>query len=114
VATILYTDGREEPIEPANGSNFSLEEMQRVVEGHIEIVPCRDGRIMICNEESKILELERNQKATELAALPSAAERNEAIRQMRAHGTVVINTMGQDEEDFIAGNVLVCKNSEVR
>jgi hypothetical protein len=114
LATIIYPDGREESTEPQNGINFSLAELQKIVDGHIEIVPCRDGRIMVCNEESKLLDMDRNDKATALAALPSAEERNEAIRQMRGQGTIVINTMGPDEEDFIAGNVLVCKSSEVR
>ena len=114
MATIVYPDGREEPTEPANGVNFSLEELQRVVQGYIEIIPCKDGRIMVCNEESKMLGLDRNQKATDLADLPSPDERNAAIAAMRKKGIHVINTMGPLEEDYIAGTVLVCKDSEVQ
>jgi hypothetical protein len=69
---------------------------------------------MVANDESKMLGLERNQKATELAALPSPEERNAAIGAMRKEGIHVINTMGPLEEDYIAGTVLVCQNSEVR
>jgi hypothetical protein len=112
MATIIYPDGQEEPTEPANGQYSSLAELQKIVEGMIEIVPCRDGRIMVANEESKILELERNDKATALADLPTPAERNAAIADMRRQGITVINIMGLDEEDYIAGTVLVCKNSE--
>jgi hypothetical protein len=115
VATIIYPDGREEPIEPANGTNFSLSELQKIVDGMIEIVPCREaGKIMVANEESKLLDLPRNDKATSLADLPNPEERNAAIANMRRQGITVINTMGPDEEDYIAGTVLVCMDSEVR
>src|SRR5947209_5630438 len=103
MATIIRPDGTEEPVEPANGTNFSLEELQRVVQGYIEIVPCKEeGKIIVANEESKILGMERNQKATELADLPSPDERNAAIANMRKQGVHVINTMGPSEEDYIA------------
>lgn len=48
----------------------TLENLQRIVEGHIEVVPItpvlpdvgliNNGLIMICNEEGKILGLEKN------------------------------------------------------
>lgn len=40
----------------------SLENLQRTVGGHIEIVPIAEGLVMICNEEGKLKGLERNFK----------------------------------------------------
>lgn len=37
-ATIIYPDGREEKVSPANGNDFSLEEVQKIVGGYIEVV----------------------------------------------------------------------------
>lgn len=35
---ILYVDGREEFIEPKNGTDFSLEELKTIVGGYIQVV----------------------------------------------------------------------------
>src|SRR5438128_1520036 len=113
MATIFYPDGQEEEVQPANDGVFSLEEMQRIVQGYIEIYPLKDGRIMVLNEEGRILGLDRNEKATELAHFPTPEERNKALEALRAEGVIVINTMGADEESYIAGTVLVCDDSEV-
>ena len=33
---IIKTDGTRQPVQPANGSDFTLEEMQAIVGGYIE------------------------------------------------------------------------------
>lgn len=38
MAKIIYTDGREVDVTPKNGTDFSLEELQEVVGGYIEII----------------------------------------------------------------------------
>jgi len=114
MATILYPDGRHEEVEPANGTDFKLDELRHIVGGNIEIVPLKDGRIMVCNEESKLLDRPRNDQATELAGLPSAAERARLIATYRAMGIDVIEAFDPNEEDYIAGTVLVCEDHEVR
>ena len=34
---IIKTDGTRQPVQPANGSDFTLEEMQAIVGGYIEL-----------------------------------------------------------------------------
>lgn len=62
----IYTIGGEIiPILPNNNKHFNLSELQSIVEGYIEIVYLKDGRLMIINEEGKF-GLTRNQEATKL------------------------------------------------
>lgn len=86
---VLYVDNREEFIEPKNGTDFSLEELQTIVGGHIEIVQLGDERIMVVNEEGKLNRLPVNVKAT-----------------------FIVNGLGY--KDTIVGNVLVCHTSMVK
>src|SRR5437773_11510633 len=100
MATILYPDGRSEERQPANGRNFQLKELQEIVEGHIENVPTKDGRIMICNEESKLEGLQRNEQATTLIDYPSPREMLEVLR---AHPEIIsIGEISEEEIDYIA------------
>lgn len=85
---ILYVDGREEFIEPKNGTDFTLEELQTIVDGHIEIVQIGDERIMVVNEEGRLLNLPHNYTASRITS---------------ALG--IVN---------IVGNVLVCHTSMVK
>jgi len=84
VLTYTVTD-----IEPLNGSDYKLEELQGYVGGLIEIVPLTDGEIMVVNEEGLINDLPINPVAT-------------AIYQ---------NATGDD--GYIFGNVVICKDNEV-
>ena len=86
---ILYVDGREEFIEPKNGTDFSLKELQTIVGGSIEVVPLCDERIMVVNEEGKIHRLPLN------------------VRAM-----CIVN--GEGIADTIVGNVLICHSSMVK
>lgn len=112
MAEILYPDGRREITAPANGTNFTLAELQHIVEGYIEIVPTRDGRIMILNEEGKLLDLPRNEQATRLAALPSVKDTARALAENP--DIIFIGDLEAEEEDYIAGTVLVCDDREVQ
>ena len=87
-ATIIYPDGREEKISPANGNDFSLEEVQKIVGGYIEVVGLSDGNILVLNEEGKLCGLDENPKATVIAHEHKA---------MFSH-------------DYIVGNVLICSS----
>ena len=79
----------EETVEPKNGTDFTLEELQGYVGGYIEIIHLNDGRIMVINEEGKLLGLPLNMLAT--------------IQYQLSYGPL----------DQIVGNALVCKNTEV-
>lgn len=60
MAFIIWADGNLE----VNDDKLTLEYMQKVVGGYIEIVPLQDGRLLVCNEEGKIQGLPENKHAT--------------------------------------------------
>lgn len=91
MAQWIRADGTEEQVWPANGSDFTLDEMQEYVGGMIQIVPLpTTGALLVCNEEGKLLDLPFNFLAT-----------HEWIKN---HG----------DTDEIVGDVLVCHPGEVR
>jgi Domain of unknown function (DUF3846) len=117
MATILHYDGRIEEIQPANGHDFQLAEMKKIVgegtpqgEGWIEIIPTRDRRIMVLNEEGKLLGLPRNEQATALCDFPSP----ETIKETLAQYPDVIFVGEIDQVGYIVGTVLVCESREVQ
>lgn len=63
--TIIRIDGTQVEVQPINGDKFSLEEMQTVVGGYIEIVALdKVGTVMVVNEEG--FNLPVNEKASRL------------------------------------------------
>jgi hypothetical protein len=90
MAKIYRANGEVETIEPKNGTDFQLEELQAVVGGYIECLPLYNTtEIMTCNEEGKILGLPLNRRATQI---------------------IVDNGY----EDCIAGDVLVCREGKIK
>lgn len=90
MAKIYKTNGEVLDIEPKNSKDFSLEELQAVVGGYIEIAEMKGGEFMVINEEGKLKGLPFNEKATELY-------------QKKVY-----------QGDFIVGDVLVCKKNQVK
>lgn len=89
---VIKADGTKKEIQPQNGTDFSLEELQKYVDGYIQVIPLRnqEDEILVINEDGK----ERyptNKAATGLAMKYSAIFR----------------------WDWIDGDVVLCKNSEV-
>lgn len=113
MAMIYYTDGTTKEVQPANGASFTLKEAQAIVGGFVEVVDLPGGCIMILNEEGKLIGLEKNEAATKLAELPTPEERRKYMRIMEKLGYTVIDAT-DGGEDYIAGNVLVCKDEEFR
>ena len=76
MALILYPYGTSKEVHPANGDHFEIEELVKIVEGTIQMIPLPDGRIMTLNEEggpdadAGRVGLPPNEQATELAGLP--------------------------------------------
>lgn len=89
-AQIIKTDGTIQDVAPADGKAFSLEEMQRIVGGYIEIIPSNDGRLIVLNEEGKLHNLPGNPAATVFFA----------------RGVIA-------DDDYIVGDVLVTPNEFV-
>lgn len=87
MAKWIKTNGLIENVKPANGTDFSLEELQGFVNGYVEIVrfPNKHDLIMIVDDEG-------------------------ALKDDKAINWQASSVVGQ----FIFGNVLICKNEEVK
>ena len=91
MAKILKSSFEIVEIEPKNGKNFSLEEMQGVVGGYIEIVRLGNHQIMVVNEEGKLHGLPFNALATNALQL-----------------------VYPQSDDFVVGDVLLCTDNEIK
>lgn len=67
MALLITPDGRMRTVSPQNGTAFTAAEIQALVEGWLECVHLRDGRLMWVNEEGKLRRLPQNPLATMLA-----------------------------------------------
>lgn len=90
MAKIYKTNGEIIDIEPKNKKDFTLEELNDIVGGYIELVILPDGQYMVVNEEGKIKNLPVNDNATEIYR----------------------SKIGP--WDYIVGDCLICKISEIR
>lgn len=91
MAQIIKSNGQVIETTPKNGTDFSLEELQTIVGGWIEIVNLRDGRLLCLDEEGKLKGKELNPVATDIyhQALPLC------------------------RKDFIVGDVLLCDEDQI-
>lgn len=89
MAKIIKANGEEIETSPMNGNDFKLEELQSIVGGYIEIVWLPNGKIMVINEEGKLMNLPENVNATKIY-----------------HSTFGYN-------DLIVGDVLLCDSNQV-
>jgi len=95
MAQIIKTNGEVIEVAPKNGHDFSLEEMQAIVDHngnhYIEVIYLPNDKLMIINEEGKCNHVNApiNHKATDIF--------------VEAFGAV----------DFVCGNVLVCDSNQV-
>ena len=100
MAMHIKSDGTIIPVKPENGKNFSLDELNKFVGGYMEIVRLQAGHVglievkpgdlMIVNDNGLRLELPLNRTATAMYWL------------------------GRNSVDPVVGDVLLCKNSQVR
>lgn len=67
--TLFKTDGTTEEIQPANGSDFTFEELYPILETNtLEILYLHDGTIMLMDEEGSLRESPvTNKQATNIA-----------------------------------------------
>jgi len=66
MAKIIKTNGEQIEVTPKNGKDFKLEELQEIVGGYIEVVWFPNDKIMVINEEGKLLNLPINETATKI------------------------------------------------
>ncbi|MDH6308029.1 hypothetical protein M2451_002548 [Dysgonomonas sp. PFB1-18] len=91
MAKLIKVNGEITEIHPVNGTDFKLDELQGYVDGYIEIIDLKNGEIYVVNEEGKYT-CERNETATK-----TALERGAIF-----------------DWDYIAGDVVLCKDIEVQ
>jgi hypothetical protein len=91
MAEIIKTNGTRQSVQPTNGTDFTLEEMQGIVGGDIELVFLNETEIMVVNEEGKVNALAYNSAATHIFK--------------ENHPSV---------SDYIVGDVLVCNNEQIK
>lgn len=89
MAVIYKANGERETVFPDNGKDFKLEQLQKIVGGYIDMLGVGGDEIMVFNDEGKLMELPFNREATEI--------------YRKAFQT----------DDFIVGDVLVCKDNEI-
>ncbi|MGN1216924.1 MAG: hypothetical protein ACI4TD_02995 [Phocaeicola sp.] len=90
MATLIKADGTKTEIQPKNGTDFKLKELQEYVDGYIDIINLRNGDILVINDNGKDV-LSVNENATKIA---------------HSHRAIF-------EWDYICGDVLMCKDKEV-
>lgn len=93
----IKADGTVVPVQPKDGKYFSLEEMQEMVGGYIEMIrpPSRTGALIICNEEGKMIGLPYNKLATAMWQ----AHAEEGSERML---------------DEVVGDILLCHESQLQ
>lgn len=69
MATIIKSSGEKITTEPNDGKTFSLNEMQKIVGGYIEIIYTNDNKLMVIDENGKSAQKELNEEATSLVTL---------------------------------------------
>jgi len=65
--TLILPDGSRRTIQPHNGIDFTLTELQKLVDGFIEVVRTEENNILVVNEEGLMHGLKLNMTASTLA-----------------------------------------------
>jgi len=89
MAILIETDGTQSNIKP-KGLTFTLNELQNLVGGFIQVIVLPDGRPLIMDEEGKLKDKSYNEKATTLA-----------------------RTAGIADADFLVGRCILCEEGEM-
>lgn len=89
MAEIFFTDGTKKVVEPENGKDFKLAELNKIVGGYIECINLPKQLMFVIDEEGKLKDKPINERATLM---------------YQAY-------VGQD---VIVGDVLFCKQSQVK
>ncbi len=107
-------------VEPKNGTDFQLAELYKLLNCQmIEIRQVTPELIMVLDEEGKLRDMPRNERATILADFVTPMQLVALLLQAREAGITVMRlgepiTDMTTEVDYIAGDVLICNANEVR
>lgn len=92
MARLIYANGRESKVEPENGTNFTREEVMKLLSAEmLQVMYLANSAIMIFDEEGKIRQSEVNLTATTIFQIHFNSDR-----------------------DFVVGDVLICLSQEFR
>lgn len=90
MATLYKVDGSEQEVLPANGKGFTLDEMQALVGGYVQVIYLPDGSPCLMDEDGK--------------------SKNKPINQ---RATLMGRVAGTQGGDCIVGDFVVCKREEL-
>jgi len=116
VGTLYYPDGRIEEVSPENGETYQLEELHRLLDcAMIDVIPTRNGTMMVIDDEGKLNGKLRNEAATQLINFKSPAEIAKEILRAKEMGfrAIYMDPDPPDTSGYIAGTALVCEPHEV-
>ena len=68
MAKLFKVDGTVENVMPANGTDFTLEELQKMVGGLIQVVPVFRTKLIVVDEEGRLKNYKHNVIASLLVA----------------------------------------------
>lgn len=91
MALLIKTNGEITEIKPSSGECFTLEELQKAVDGYIEIINVPGGKVLVVDEEGKLKRKEVN-----------------AVAMAFAHTSGAVHP-----SDAIVGDVLLCEDREI-
>ena len=118
MAKLLLSNGVIQEVSPLNpAEGFELEELYNLLECRIvEVVSLSDGRIMIVDEEGKLIEnAVNNQNATELFQPGRMTTTEQMAKLKKEYGASFID-ISEDNEgidlDSIYGHAIVCDPTE--
>jgi hypothetical protein len=66
MALLIKADGTTTTIAPRDGKRFTIEEMQKLVDGYVQVVKTKAGELLICDEDGKPRGKPLNAEATKL------------------------------------------------
>jgi hypothetical protein len=87
MAKIIKANGDTQEVEPKNGTDFSLKEVQKIVGGYMQLLATKDGKIMVIDEDGKLKQKPKNKEATKLYIY--------------------------GEHDHIVGDALICEHGQI-
>lgn len=116
-AYVITPNGDVTEVHPANGTDFKLKEMYRLVGCDcVEFVRLHDDRWMVVDEDGIRNGRLHNPKATELykEGRMSRAETKALAEQKYSAMGFAVFSIGGDEDHGIVGNALVCLKSMIK
>lgn len=118
-AYLIEENGDIHEVTPMNPElGFKLNELYAMLECDIvEVLELHNGNIMICNEESKLInEPVINQKATELfqEGRMSASQYKAMMKAKYGNSFIMIDSGDEELDNSICGHVVVCPPSMFR